>query len=197
MSVIETLRSSIRTGEIVTIVYHGGSNPGAHREVFPIQILVGDEKVRARCISSGTTKVFIVDKISIVNSDGVLELAKDVTQHKSYKTIQDLLTNVELQLKDKLLHIDYADDYLQVHKVWKNGKPQKGTIIELVFSEHYSESEYDFETNSIVDIIKVRNRPWCINGSLAKTNSFKDFDKAARYLLEELNRITSKGNFDL
>ena len=26
MSVIETLTSSIRTGEIVTIVYHGGSN---------------------------------------------------------------------------------------------------------------------------------------------------------------------------
>ena len=25
MSVIETLRSSIRTGEIVTIVYHGGN----------------------------------------------------------------------------------------------------------------------------------------------------------------------------
>jgi hypothetical protein len=33
MSVIETLRSSIRTDEIVTIVYHVGSNPGAHREV--------------------------------------------------------------------------------------------------------------------------------------------------------------------
>jgi hypothetical protein len=38
----------------VTIVYHVGSNPDAHREVFPIQILAGNEKVRVRCIRSDT-----------------------------------------------------------------------------------------------------------------------------------------------
>jgi hypothetical protein len=58
--VIEALGSSIRTGEIVTIVYHAGSNPGAHREVSPIKILAGCEKVRASCIRSGTTKVLMV-----------------------------------------------------------------------------------------------------------------------------------------
>jgi hypothetical protein len=52
---VETvLQEAIETGEIITIIYKGGSKTGAKRDISPISIKNG--KVRARCHSSNAVK---------------------------------------------------------------------------------------------------------------------------------------------
>ena len=62
-AVRERLQRAIGTGELIGIVYHGGSQPGAFREIAPLQI--DADKVRARCYSSNAVKVFSLSKIEL------------------------------------------------------------------------------------------------------------------------------------
>ncbi len=186
MSVVETLRASIRTGEIVTIIYHGGSNPGASREIFPIGITPGDEKLRARCIADGVTKVFKIDKISIVDSDGVIDIARDISQSKLYTSLKELYLDILPQFDKVLFHVELSDNELSVHKKWKNGKYQKGIVISIAYISEYTSLEFNYDSGSFNDVVKKHYRPWCIFGKNVSPNSFKDFNKAAYYFIEKI-----------
>jgi hypothetical protein len=188
MSVVETLRASIRTGEIVTIIYHGGSNPGASREIFPIGIMPGDEKLRARCIVDGATKMFKIDKISIVDGDGVIDIAKDISQSKLYTSIKELYLDVITRFDAETVHIELVDNELSAHKKWKNGKPQKGAVIEIFYREEYTDFVFNYETGQLDEVTKKHHRPWFVGGKSVVTNSYKDFNKAAYYFIEQIDK---------
>ena len=50
MSITDKLAKAVDAGEIVRIVYHGGSQPGTIREIAPIA--VENNKVSALCLAS-------------------------------------------------------------------------------------------------------------------------------------------------
>jgi hypothetical protein len=189
MSVVETLRASIRTGEIVTIIYHGGSNPGASREIFPIGIMPGDDKLRARCIVDGATKVFKIDKISIVDGYGVIDIAKDISQSKLYTSLKELYLDVLPRFDIDIFHVEISDNELIVHKKWKNGKPQKGVVIDICYREEYTDLVFNYETGQLDEVVKKHQRPWSIGGKTAVLNSHKDFNKAAYYFIEQIYKV--------
>lgn len=66
MNIEKILSEAISTGEIIAIVYHGGSQPGTKRQISPISI--SNSKVRARCLNSNETKLFFLSKIQIVSN---------------------------------------------------------------------------------------------------------------------------------
>lgn len=68
---IARLREAAGSGEILTIVYDGGSQPGTKRDVI-IHRIDGEGaalKVRTRCLSTGLPKLFFVAKLTIVEPD--------------------------------------------------------------------------------------------------------------------------------
>jgi predicted DNA-binding transcriptional regulator YafY len=65
VNVEQRLREAIQAGETLKIVYNGGSNPGALREIAPIS-LSGD-KLSAHCYSSNAVKSFAIDRIVLVD----------------------------------------------------------------------------------------------------------------------------------
>jgi hypothetical protein len=65
MTLTEQLTESIAKGSTLTIVYHGGSQPGAKRVIQPIMVL--GKKLRARDVSTNQTKLFLLDKVEIVS----------------------------------------------------------------------------------------------------------------------------------
>lgn len=65
MSKESVLQEAITTGEVLRIRYEGGSQPGAERDISPISLKEG--KVRARCYSSNAVKLFVIDKITILD----------------------------------------------------------------------------------------------------------------------------------
>jgi predicted DNA-binding transcriptional regulator YafY len=64
MNIEASLKEAIETGEVLKVRYHGGSQPGALREIAPIS--VNGDKVRARCYSSDAVKTFVIGKVEIV-----------------------------------------------------------------------------------------------------------------------------------
>lgn len=60
------LKEAIGTGELIGVIYHGGSQPGMYREISPVEI-EGD-KVRAHCHASNAEKMFSIEKIEIPDS---------------------------------------------------------------------------------------------------------------------------------
>ncbi len=66
---INVLKKSLGTGEILNIIYHGGTEPGTTRRILPIQIK-GDI-LCARCLSTLRVKSYSLDKIELANGDEV------------------------------------------------------------------------------------------------------------------------------
>jgi len=50
-------------GEIIAIVYYGGSQPGSYRLISPLR--VEDDRVFAYCHTSGRFKCFLIEKIEL------------------------------------------------------------------------------------------------------------------------------------
>ncbi len=59
----EILARAARTGEVLRIVYHGGSQPGTVREIVPIDVT--DTEMRARDFAGHQEKLFKLAKIEI------------------------------------------------------------------------------------------------------------------------------------
>lgn len=185
----QRLRDSIRTGEILTIIYSAGSHSGELRQIVPIQMIEGDEKVRARCLIDGITKNFSIDKISIVDEDGVITHSAKFEPAKNYNDIKQLHDDLIILLAGKALHINHTDKSLSIHKVWKTGTPQKGCIISISFYEFTGGGIYFDEHGGVTETEgKLSARPWYIDGG-KHSNSFKYFDKAAHYFLEILPKV--------
>ncbi|MFO7875462.1 MAG: hypothetical protein R6U55_02625 [Desulfovermiculus sp.] len=88
----EQISMAIDTGEVLRIQYHGGSQPGAIREIAPKSLKNG--KVRAYCYSSESTKSFLLNKIEVVSNEheGKEPEWKPVTDKPpSYQSLQDFV----------------------------------------------------------------------------------------------------------
>ncbi|WP_412522088.1 hypothetical protein [Shewanella algae] len=192
MSVAEKIRGSLRSGEVLSILYNGGSRPGTVREIVPLQMLPGDEKVKARCLLSGVTKVFAVDKISVIDADGVIVAGGAFVPSKVYENIIQLRDDVIVLLGDRPFHVNASEDRISVHKVWKNGNPQKGSVLAMEFCEStFDEVGFTDDGDWSFELIeRPRTRPWSVWGG-DSSNSFKYFDKAAHYFLEVLGKVVN------
>ena len=63
---INKLSEAIETGEILSVIYHGGSQPGSVRQLSPIKVT--SREVRARDASSNAVKTFLVAKMELIGS---------------------------------------------------------------------------------------------------------------------------------
>lgn len=61
------LQEAVGTGEILTIVYRAGSQPGTKREVVPLR--VDRDYLKATCRVSGMPKTFKIEHVEIVEED--------------------------------------------------------------------------------------------------------------------------------
>ena len=60
------LSEAIRNGEIITVVYAGGSQPGTEREILPIKLV--KDRLHAECFRAGGRRTFDVSKLTVVGS---------------------------------------------------------------------------------------------------------------------------------
>ena len=66
-ALLHSLRAASKTGEVLSVVYNGGTQPGTRRA---LQVLsVTPTHARAQCLVSGMLKTYRLDRISIVGAD--------------------------------------------------------------------------------------------------------------------------------
>lgn len=175
MSILERLTEAMKAGEILTIVYHGGSQPGTKREIYPI--IVSPDNVRARDIATGIAKNFLVSKIELVpencsskeyNPDG---LQKDTD-------LTDLLSGKREKLESLGWHIKLSEKSVGAYRYFKNGKLRKTSDVGICKRED----------NNL--------RPWYVwSLSFETAHTFLNIAKACELFLEEaLKHAPNKNN---
>lgn len=196
MEISTRIQAAIDEGEMLTIKYHGGSQPGAVRRITPLSISV--DRIQARCHATGQAKFFMLAKLELVDvgaagpewsADGpaaVFDSLRQVFDH--YAGTFDGMGWYS-QLHDG---IDSAA--ITLHRRFKTGKPMKGIAASLHF-ERYSHGEvYGFhiglEGVSTSSEKVERQRPFTVRATGKATKVFSDLYKAARWfavVAEELS----------
>ncbi|MDP6434394.1 MAG: hypothetical protein QF498_03175 [Arenicellales bacterium] len=176
----DILEEAITTGEVLHVIYDGGSDPGSTRNISPISI--SGEKVTARCLNSGRVKTFLIQKLRLTEdpqSGGDWSPPPPPTEFPSLNEFFDLY---ESNFKESGWFAKNEEVCVSLHRVFKNGKPMKGADVSLDFVE----VDFDLIAGPFGNIKQVNHRirvkPWVVRGK--KTNesrSFKRLANAATY----------------
>jgi predicted DNA-binding transcriptional regulator YafY len=65
--VLETISRAMERKDVVGIRYHGGSNPGAYREIRPLKI-TKTGKLQAKCLLTNAVKFFVFANIELAEA---------------------------------------------------------------------------------------------------------------------------------
>jgi hypothetical protein len=106
MNTEDRLEEAIEDGEVLKIIYHGGSQPGASRYIPSIKVESG--KVRARCYPSNEVKSFHLNKLTIINENENRKIKPWNLRLKgfpNYKFISDLIDKEMIILTSLWRHI--------------------------------------------------------------------------------------------
>jgi len=157
---IKNIETAIGTGEVLTIVYDGGSHPGTAREIVPLNV-VNNNFLWALCIKTNEKKQFKLNKITLCNAERKI----DYIDQPLYTSLTDVISKNIAALQARGWHVEYTDDHIYLSLFFKNGKPRKTPIVSFTF---YNDCM----------------RPWSVR-SPHGPHSFVHFDKAAIYFLSE------------
>lgn len=174
--IVAALENAIDCGATLRVRYFGGSSPGGEREIQPIS--VKDGKVRARCLLSGETKTFVVDKMELVVEGSTSILASTLPPPVViYESVDDFFANQTATLQGLGWIVQREGESISLHRAFKNGKVIQSPDVALQYETTASDLVFDgeavFETNH-----RDRARPWVVRAKKQTTKIYGDFGKA-------------------
>lgn len=173
------LNAAAKSGEVLDIVYHGGSQPGSQRRVAPISI--SGNKLWARCFPQNVVKSFSVSKISFPGQNVVVPTHDpNLVPTVLYQTLDDFLAANLLKLEAVDWHVtvehkpDSDDVRVGAYAKLKNGSTRKHPAWAL-----------SYETHRLDDAGMVeRQRKWLVAERNRSVKSFYTLDKAAAFFMQ-------------
>jgi hypothetical protein len=164
INILSKLHEAIGTGELISIIYHGGSEPGTARMILPIKI-EGD-KVRARCYTSNKVKAFSLEKIELAADD-----IPDYTgAHQEPASLKEAIAPYLNELKAAGWDIELTSDSAGLFTFFKNGKRRKTPDLGIYYQ---NPNEND----------GINHRPWYVSG-----HAYKYLSKAILKFMEIARR---------
>lgn len=186
MSVEELVDSALETGEIITIIYNGGSKKGAMRDIGPISSKNG--KVRARCYELNTVKTFMLDKMELVNEASVGETKRwaeaEVTDQQKYSSIEQIFTEHHDEFRNIGWYVFFENNCFSLHRKQKRAdKPLKAPSICLTYDEYTSDSVYEFD--GVITELNVRKsaKPYHLNAQGHYNATFSNLTRCVEKLI--------------
>lgn len=179
MDLIKKLLEAKENGEVIKVIYHGGSQPGAVRAIFPLNVL--DDKVVAKCLASNEQKTFFLDKLEICTDQNINPTYDPNIKMaiSKYRNLNDIYNIHHRKLEAKGWIVKLEDNALRLYKLkkFKNGNNKLIEKVALIYQEIGTQSYFDGK-KMISETVKYE-RPWLINGV-----RFKSIDKAVERFLE-------------
>jgi predicted DNA-binding transcriptional regulator YafY len=190
------LAEAARTGEVVRIVYHGGSQPGTVREISPVSVT--DVEMAARDMTTGAIKTFRLARIELPASGSSVR-AYDPTLTPPAEDIRPLggvLQGSVRDLEALKWHVQLSEDSVSLHRFFKNGKPRKIPDVELHYSEFIVETVIDFAEDEASEEISEREErrrsqhPYHLSSlRFASTRTFVKMSTAIAAFLDEARSL--------
>jgi len=195
MSIVKRLREAADAGEVIKVIYHGGSQPGSIREIIPISISNG--KVRAMCYTSNAEKTFFISKIELYNSgEGSNETMwnPDLVSTPKFAGLHEFHELRTSELNNLGWHINNEDNSLSLHRRFKNGKPLRGSDVSLDYEEYTYDSVVYGEDDIRQENLRKRQRPWVVRAKHMETKTYGKLDKAAELFMEQAKLLSPNKN---
>ena len=161
---IEThLRAVIAAHETTTIIYHGGSAPGAARAIAPIS--VSGTKLTARCLETNARKTFDLAKIELAGAAPIKpynEVMAEIAalEARPFGVWADEMTAL---FANAPVHINRAENAWSVHDFTRYGKPRVGALASIEYRPTTSTMRWDDDTETQVMDDHPSAQPWCVN----------------------------------
>lgn len=183
----ETLERAARTAEVVWIRYHGGSQPGAVREISPIE--VGGVYVSARDLAADRVKTFRLDRLEVVEDEDAgpdYEAEPPAEGAEGPESLGEFLSEATGELEDLGWHVRHSDDSISVHRIGKRGKPLSRAEVEL--------SYYPLAEKGVRRQGRMRStRPYRLDSvRLERARTFGSPPSAAAAFFEEARYLASE-----
>ena len=164
---IAAMEAAAVSGEAVEVIYHGGSQPGTSRLVFPVGISGGT--LTARCIATGGTKTFKLDKLELAN--GQQPTTRYVPNQPRAEPV-DLAAAIEPDLEMLSLGgwvVELEHDRVGVHRRFKNGSLRKSPDVYMMLQK---------------DMDYPGSRPWYVRSAHdGRSATFRSLGSAAERFL--------------
>jgi len=188
------LQEAIETGEILTVIYHGGSQPGKSRQISPMKIK--DNIVTAKALPDTRPKSFLISKIEIADSVSTKITYSQENAQQFTKEPSSLYEGVKeyIHIFENLgWHIKVSDEEIGLYRLYKNGNQRKTPDVLIGFQEFTYYEEYSEEKANFVYHKKLSVRPWHVSSKqLNKNTSYKYLSKAMRTFVE-FSHSSAKG----
>lgn len=164
-AILECLYSAAGTGEIVRLVYRGGSRPGMPRDV--VVLLVNDGCVVCHEPPDTARKTYDLAKITAASVGDMVPLPRQSPLPASCSTLAEYGEAFRAEFEAAGWHVVVEEMRIGVGGFHKNGKPRKGCDIELRYTTPgRPRMVYDEETGERVMRSEVtgRERPYSVSG---------------------------------
>ncbi len=196
-SVADLLRSIVGSGELIKIVYNGGSRPGEARQVVPVSLT--NEELIAVEPGIRNSKQYKLNRIASAElANGQRALNADaqavpvMPPTSTLPVLKTLAAYVELfrvELAAAGWHIYESNESFGLATKMKNGNPRKAPSISVQFIDRSEESVFDFESGEFKTMkreLTGRERPWRVDSwRLAQGKSFSELRLAVDLFLQE------------
>lgn len=190
-TVRDFLEQAIGTGEIVGIIYHGGSQPGCFRDIVPIHIANGI--VRARCYASNDVKTFALEKIELrgpvpTPEDIINSWQQAFVPSVQHSSVADVIVAHRAHLESLGWTVicesaEYGDD-ISLCRTFKNGKLIKTPVVRLIYSQLSWGAVAEEDGTVSMQNFGPRQRPWTVySTTLPAARSYADAKKAVDLFL--------------
>ena len=183
------LEIAAKAGEVVRIIYHGGSQPGTVREISPIR--VATLEILARDLATDIVKTFKLAKIELV------EDATDAPEYVSHPDVPEPAGIIEAldgkrpELENLGWHVTFSEDEASVYRFFKNGKPRKTPDVSLSYDEFVIDLFVD-DDGELHEDARHSTRPYRVDSlRFASGRMFGKLSRAAALFLEEAHALKS------
>lgn len=191
----DILLEAIETGEILSVAYHGGSKPGARRQIAPIRI--EQNTVVARCYRSGQVKSFKIKRIQVFDNDIPIsnwDPTDSAPLPPTYRNLSEVFQRHEHELLSMGWHITHDENRISLFRRFNNGKLLKHPEVRIEYLETIEDGYFDEELNYHSEI-KQRSRPWVISLRRGGT-AFGRLDRGVLRFMQEANKHAPLGRRD-
>lgn len=174
MNILEHLQAAKENGELVAIIYHGGSHPGEARRIYPVKVTETD--VWGREENGTRAKCFKLEKIEIAGADAVIHDFSTERPSSEPETLAQALLPHLAEIDASSYVIEHADECVSVYRQIKNGNRRKHPFLSLRYTAPIpSQIVMTLKIGAPMQIeshLKGTERPWCVRSDRG-TWSFK------------------------
>lgn len=184
------LYEAARAGEVIRVIYLNGSQPGTVREIAPISIT--DEDVRANCIATDEDKSYKIEGLRLADDSTAINYNPDGPPAPETQSVEVAVAPHIDRLKEFGWHVDLSTDRISLHLFFKNGKPRKGYVVVMGFSEFTADIFDDGDGKGLQAIERPSKRPYYISSSELPTRTFTRLPGALNLFMTEASRLAPK-----